>query len=223
MVLCRFAVGRIVPLELVSSVAGGDVHFVVLPPLRQREGEVFAVGIKLRRVGPIAFASAAYCIVELRRQPWGEAFAVAGRRDAAVVWAEGLHSGWNARMIGWGSCRGRQTLRSVPLMKFFLFAIHAPLLGGSTGPPFVVVADTDACRLIGGESGGGKERESPDSDLHSSLLLGSGGRRASSLRQGEPERGDLFLGGLLCAGQGTCDATGDAWKGERTRWGRAVK
>lgn len=66
MVLCRFAVGRIVPLELVNSVAGGDVHSVV-PPLRQREGEVFAVGVKLRQVGPIAFASAAYCIVEPRR------------------------------------------------------------------------------------------------------------------------------------------------------------
>jgi len=28
--------------------------------------------------------------------------------------------------------------------------------------------------------------------------------------------GTFFPGGLLCAGQGTCDATGDAWKGERT-------
>lgn len=28
---------------------------------------MFAVSVKLRRVGPIAFASAAYCIVELRR------------------------------------------------------------------------------------------------------------------------------------------------------------
>lgn len=28
---------------------------------------------------------------------WGEVFAVAGLRDATVVWAEGLHSGWNAR------------------------------------------------------------------------------------------------------------------------------
>lgn len=28
---------------------------------------MFAVGVKLRRVGPIAFASAAYCIVEPRR------------------------------------------------------------------------------------------------------------------------------------------------------------
>ena len=34
-------------------------------------------------------------------------------------------------MIGWGSRRGRQTLRPVPLMKFFWFAIHAPpSLGG---------------------------------------------------------------------------------------------
>lgn len=36
---------------------------------------------------PIAFASVAYCIVEPRAAgpPWGEAFAVAGLRDASVV------------------------------------------------------------------------------------------------------------------------------------------
>jgi len=39
LVLCRFAVGRIVPLELVSSVAGGDVHFVVSPPCASGRGK----------------------------------------------------------------------------------------------------------------------------------------------------------------------------------------
>ena len=35
----------------------------------------------------------------------GEKFAVQAVRDAAAVWAGGLHSGWNARMLrerGWG-------------------------------------------------------------------------------------------------------------------------
>jgi len=30
----------------------------------------------------------------------------------------GLHSGWKARMTGWGSRRGPEKLRLVPLMKF---------------------------------------------------------------------------------------------------------
>lgn len=135
LVLCRFAVGRIVPLELVNSVAGGDVHFVVPPPAPAGGGSV-----RCERQAPpgrphrVRQRGLLYC--RTAAQPRGEAFAVAGRRDAAVVWAEGLHSGWNARMIGWGSCRGRQTLRSVPLMKFFLFAIHAPPLGGEHGASF---------------------------------------------------------------------------------------
>jgi len=69
---------------------------------------VFAVGAKLRRVGPMTSASGAYCIVEpsFREGGWGEVFAVAGARDASVVWAEGFHSGWNARMrAGRGSAR----------------------------------------------------------------------------------------------------------------------
>ncbi len=37
------------------------------PTSMSRQREVFAVGVKLRRVGPIASASAAYCIVKLRR------------------------------------------------------------------------------------------------------------------------------------------------------------
>lgn len=69
---------------------------------------MFAVGAKLRRVGPMTSASGAYCIVEpsFREGGWGEVFAVAGARDASVVWAEGFHSGWNARMLaGRGSAR----------------------------------------------------------------------------------------------------------------------
>jgi hypothetical protein len=70
-------------------------------------GTSYAVGVKLRRVGLITFASAAPTVSS-----------VAGRRDAGVVWAGGLHSGWKARMTGWGSRRGPQKLRLVPLMKF---------------------------------------------------------------------------------------------------------
>lgn len=135
LVLCRFAVGRIAPLELVNSVAGGDVHFVVPPPAPAGGGSV-RCGRQAPPGRPHRVRQRGLLYCRTAAQPWGEAFAVAGRRDAAVVWAEGLHSGWNARMIGRGSCRGRQTLRSVPLMKFFLFAIHAPLLGGSTGASF---------------------------------------------------------------------------------------
>ena len=85
--------------------AGGGALSVVEPSLSLRGGgwgEVFAVGAKLRRVGPMTTASGACCI--------------AGARDAAVVWAGGLHSGWNARMrTGWGSARRfRQREGSVP-------------------------------------------------------------------------------------------------------------
>lgn len=58
--------------------AGGDAHSVVKPrPLRDASqgrdtmggflwGEAFAVGVKLRRIGPMVVASVAYCIVEPR-------------------------------------------------------------------------------------------------------------------------------------------------------------
>jgi len=53
--------GRSVPLELVTIIAGGDAHCVVKPFPRQGVlGTMYAVGVKLRRVGLIAFASAAY-------------------------------------------------------------------------------------------------------------------------------------------------------------------
>jgi hypothetical protein len=88
-----------------NGCAGGGALSVVEPSLSLQGGgwgEVFAVGAKLRRVGPMTTASGAYCI--------------AGARDAAVVWAGGLHSGWNARMrTGWGSARRfRQRKGSVP-------------------------------------------------------------------------------------------------------------
>jgi len=62
----------------------------------------------------------------------GEVFAVAGIRDAAVVWAGGLHSGWNARMrVESGDPRA---VRSVPPFLrtpvWKLFAIQAPSFGG---------------------------------------------------------------------------------------------
>lgn len=74
----------------------------------------------------------------------GEVFAVAGCRDAAVVWAGGLHSGRNARMRAeWGSAR-QVSGRSLHLVKCSLWwkkcsvAIQAPSLGRER--PLVVVA-----------------------------------------------------------------------------------
>ena len=85
---------------------------------------MFAVGVKLRQVGPIMFASAAYCIVKLPsvlyRGGGEKCLQLQVLRDATVVWAGGLHSGWNARMrVEWGSAR-----REVGP------PIHAPLLFG---------------------------------------------------------------------------------------------
>lgn len=108
---------------------------------------MFAAGAKLRRVGPMTTASGAYCIVELslslRGRGWGEVFAVAGARDAAVVWAGELHSGWNARMrAGWGvrapfsSKKNGRSTRSVNNSPFwfggrkFLLLSRLPPSGG---------------------------------------------------------------------------------------------
>ena len=137
-----------------NGCAGGGALSVVEPSLSLQGGgwgEVFAVGAKLRRVGPMTTASGAYCI--------------AGARDAAVVWAGGLHSGWNARMrTGWGSARRfRQRKGSVPPFgeqfslgfggeKKFSVAIQAPSLGRErplvarpecvkTGDAFLVVPE----------------------------------------------------------------------------------
>jgi hypothetical protein len=60
LVLCRFADGRIVSLELVKALR--EAMPTVLsscPPglVPGAWGEAFAVGVKLRRVGPIMFAS----------------------------------------------------------------------------------------------------------------------------------------------------------------------
>jgi hypothetical protein len=49
------------------------------------------VGAKLRQIGPIAVANVAYCIVKPWPAPWGEAFAVAGLRDATVVVGRGVY------------------------------------------------------------------------------------------------------------------------------------
>lgn len=81
-VLCRFADGRIVSSELVIAVRGGGG-----PSALNIDG--LSGDAKLRRVGPMTSASGTCCDV-------------AGARDAGVVWAGGLHSGWNARMrAGW--------------------------------------------------------------------------------------------------------------------------
>lgn len=122
-------------------------------------------------------------------------------------------------MIGWGSRRGRQTLRPVPLMKFFWFAIHAlPCMGEGkhTGDPSSFLccccccggrfADTDGTHSDGGRKGKRdqvRERVPIFHKLlyHSSLLLTAwfgvsqeGGAPASSLCPGgerEPERGGV--------------------------------
>jgi len=124
LVLCRFAVGRIVSLELVITLreATPSVLSSHPPSCTGGWGEVFAVGVKLRQVGPIMFASAAYCIRSCRFL-----------RDATVVWAGGLHSGCNARMrVEWGSARREVGPPIHPPLLFgkLLFAIQAPSLGG---------------------------------------------------------------------------------------------
>lgn len=77
---------------------------------------MFAVGAKLRQVGPIMFASEAYCIVKLPpvlyRGGGEKCLQLQVFRDATVVWAGGLHSGWNARMRE--SSGGPRAVRSVP-------------------------------------------------------------------------------------------------------------
>lgn len=69
-VLCRFADGRIVSPERVISVREAAPSVLSSRPSvslgRGGWGEAFAVGAKLRRVGPMTTASGAYCIVE----PW---------------------------------------------------------------------------------------------------------------------------------------------------------
>lgn len=98
---------------------------------------MFAVGVKLRQVGPIMFASAAYCIVKLPsvlyRGGGEKRLQLQVLRDATVVWAEGLHSGWNARMrVEWGSARREvgPPIHAPLLFGKLLFAIQAPSLGG---------------------------------------------------------------------------------------------
>lgn len=120
--------------------AGGDnADSVVKPPCFSSQtghgGEKRSLWVvKPRRVGPITSpACPLYCQAALRlfEGGRGEAFAVAGLRDATVVWAGGLHSGRNARMSGWGSWRGLQTPRPVPPHGFFLLVLPSrPLPSG---------------------------------------------------------------------------------------------
>ena len=98
---------------------------------------MFAVGVKLRQVGPMMFASAAYCIVKLPpvlyRGGGEKCLQLQVLRDATVVWAGGLHSGWNARMrVEWGSARREvgPPIHAPLLFGNVLFAIQAPSLGG---------------------------------------------------------------------------------------------
>lgn len=98
---------------------------------------MFAVGVKLRQVGPIKFASAAYCIVKLPpvlyRGGGEKCLQLQVLRDASVVRAGGLHSGWNARMrVEWGSARREvgPPIHAPLLFGKLLFAIQAPSLGG---------------------------------------------------------------------------------------------
>jgi hypothetical protein len=89
---------------------------------------VRAVGAKLRRVGPMTTANGAYCVLQ------------EARVTRPVVWAGGLHSGWNARMrAGWGVPRAvfsvGPSIRWTILPRFsgekenFSVAIQAPSLG----------------------------------------------------------------------------------------------
>jgi hypothetical protein len=157
-------------------------------------GEVFAVGAKLRRVGPMTTASGAYCI--------------GGARDAAVVWAGGLHSGWNARMrAGWGSARRfRQRKWSVPPFgeqfslgfwgrEMISVAIQAPSLGRErplvARPECVTTGDAF---LVVPEVGGGTALAIDTCLGHSPLRVGldpCSPRRRGAL-------GTVWLGGRGC-------------------------
>jgi len=142
LVLCRSADGRIVSLELVKALREAIMPTVLSshPVSRHRRG---TVGRSVRcgwssPAGSAPITSPAcplYCQAGLRHFEGGrgEAFAVAGLRDASVVWAGGLHSGRNARMSGWGSWRGLETPRAVPPHGFLfilVFAIQAPPFRG---------------------------------------------------------------------------------------------
>lgn len=116
--------------------AGGGAFSVVKPsPVLYRGG-----GEKCSLWAPSSAGSAPSCPPAVPTvlsscplsRAWGEVFAVAGIRDAAVVWAGGLHSGWNARMrVESGDPRA---VRSVPPFLrtpvWKLFAIQAPSFGG---------------------------------------------------------------------------------------------
>ena len=139
MVLCRFAVGRIVSLELVITLREATPSVLSSHPPSCTGG----VGRSVRcgRQAPpgrphhVRQRCLLYCQAALRlvQGGWGEVFAVAGFRDATVVWAGGLHSGWNARMrVEWGSARREvgPPIHAPLLFGKLLFAIQAPSLGG---------------------------------------------------------------------------------------------
>ncbi len=81
-----------------------------------------AVGVKLRRVGLIAFASAAPTVLS-----------VAGRRDAGVVWAEGFTFRLEGEDDWVGIAPGPSEARAGPPHEVLslLFAIHAPPFWGA--------------------------------------------------------------------------------------------
>jgi hypothetical protein len=128
--------GRIVPLELVTIIAGGDAHCVVKPFPRQ--------GV---------FGDKVCCGCQA---PPGRPHRVRQRGLQVVVtraWCgpRGLHSGWKARMTGWGSRRGPEKLRLVPLMKFScccLPSMRLPSWGAreSNGACCYLPADTKGVR-----------------------------------------------------------------------------
>lgn len=66
MVLCRYASDRSESLELVIQVREATPTVLSSHPILLSErdgwGEVFAVGVKLRQVGPIVFASASHSV-----------------------------------------------------------------------------------------------------------------------------------------------------------------
>jgi len=124
LVLCRFAVGRIVSLELVITLREATPSVLSSHPPSCTGG----VGRSVR------------CG---RQAPPGRPHHVRQRcllysqlqvlRDATVVWAGGLHSGWNARMrVEWGSARREvgPPIHAPLLFGKLLFAIQAPSLGG---------------------------------------------------------------------------------------------
>lgn len=139
LVLSRFAFWTHGATRASWIFAGGDAHCVVKPsPVRGFWGRAMLW----------VSSSAGSASSRSPARP-------TGRRDAGVVWAEGLHSGWKARMSGVGIAPGPSGAPAGRPHEVLLlvFAIHAPpFLGGrgrAMGPAATYVRIPKGCGADG--------------------------------------------------------------------------